>query len=62
MMEYDPLGNPLLVSVAYTDCPYLCSMTLPHKHSLIFCRCSHLVADSTNCRNPVCPYQGMVPS
>jgi hypothetical protein len=34
-MSEDPLGNPLRVCRTWDDCPYPCSMTLPHRHSII---------------------------
>lgn len=56
-MECDPLGNPLSESVTYDDCPYPCRMTLPHYHSLIFCRCGFLVASAKTCPTIICPYR-----
>jgi len=58
MPRRDPLGNPLLEAVEPGDCPYPCSMTLPHVHSLIFCsRCVFLVRAAPQCNYPCCPYQ-----
>lgn len=35
MEGYDPLGNLLRVSTIHAECPYPCTFTLPHPHSLI---------------------------
>lgn len=33
--QRDSLGNPLRLCRTYDDCPYGCSMILPHLHSII---------------------------
>lgn len=46
----DPLGNPLVLSIHFTDCPYPCTMTLPHYHSIILCRCGLAVSQAWRCQ------------